>query len=485
MANASFYLQQAGISNLRLAGYTSFGYRWGIGIRRDWPELQGILDKGIAAITEEEKKELIGRWIYFEGQPWRPGREFILKVAAVAGASLLLGVILWNRSLQRRVRKQTASLQQQLEERNQGELALKKEKETAQKYFDTAAVMLLVMGSDMTVQRINRKGCDILGYTEEEVVGRDWVDTFIPPSRRQEIAAMAGKVFQGEMLPPASHENHVLTKGGGIRLVSWHNTQLHDEQGRLTAVLSSGEDITDRRQAELELARMNAELEASNKELESFCYSVSHDLRAPLRAINGAASLLAEDLDPLLDTSGKKLLAAMIRNSHRMGELIDDLLAFSRLGRQEVHKEPVDMVQLAREVADGLSSEVGGRDISYTINHLPPALGTPAMLRQVLFNLLANAVKFTGTTEHAVIQVGFRQEAGETVYFVRDNGVGFDMQYAEKMFEVFSRLDAEHAFEGTGIGLAIVKRIVLKHGGRVWAEGSPGQGATVFFALPA
>jgi light-regulated signal transduction histidine kinase (bacteriophytochrome) len=230
---------------------------------------------------------------------------------------------------------------------------------------------------------------------------------------------------------------------------------------------------------------MNAELEASNKELESFCYSVSHDLRAPLRAINGAATLLAEDLDPLLDASGKKLLQAMTRNSHRMGELIDDLLAFSRLGRQEVHKEPVDMVQLAREVANGLSSEAGGRDISYTIAPLPPARGNPAMLRQVLFNLLANAVKFTGTTEHAVIEVGFRQETGETVYFVRDNGVGFDMQYAGKMFEVFSRLDAEHAFEGTGIGLAIVKRIVLKHGGRVWAEGSPGQGATVFFALPA
>jgi signal transduction histidine kinase len=175
----------------------------------------------------------------------------------------------------------------------------------------------------------------------------------------------------------------------------------------------------------------------------------------------------------------------MTRNSHRMGELIDDLLAFSRLGRQEVHKEPVDMVQLAWEMANGLSSEVGGRDISYTIAPLPPARGNPAMLRQVLFNLLANAVKFTGTTEHAVIEVGFRQATGETVYFVRDNGVGFDMQYAGKMFEVFSRLDAEHAFEGTGIGLAIVKRIVLKHGGRVWAEGSPGQGATVFFALPA
>jgi PAS domain S-box-containing protein len=484
MANASYYLQQAGISNLRLAGYTDFSYRWGIGIRKDWPELQGIIDKGIAAISAQEKKELIGRWIHFEGQPWRPDRDFVIKAAAVAGIALLLGIVLWNRSLQDRVRLQTASLEQQLEERRQGELALRTEKETAQRYFDTAAVMLLVVGTDMRVQRINRKGCQLLGYDEHEIIGRNWSDTFIPPDLRPEIALMAEKVLRGEMLPPSTYENPVVTKSGEHRLISWQNALLHDEQGRLCAFLSSGEDITDRRRAELALASMNAELEASNRELESFCYSVSHDLRAPLRAINGAATLLADDMGPLLDDKGRKLLQTMARNSHRMGELIDDLLAFSRLGRQEVGKETVAMEQLAREVSEGLLAESGGRDISCTIAPLPPAQGNPAMIRQVLFNLLANAIKFTGTTAHAVIEIGSRQETAETVYFVRDNGVGFDMQYAEKMFEVFSRLDAEHAFEGTGIGLAIVKRIVHKHGGRVWAEGSPGQGATVFFALP-
>jgi PAS domain S-box-containing protein len=250
-------------------------------------------------------------------------------------------------------------------------------------------------------------------------------------------------------------------------------------------------EIDERKQAEAEIGTLNktlnhhvAKLEAANKELEAFSYSVSHDLRAPLRAVDGFSLMLEEDYAGALDAEGKRLLDVIRAEAKKMGQLIDDLLSFSRLGRREMGTAPIDMSALARAVCAELALANPNRELQLIANQLPPAQGDEAMIRQVLVNLLANAVKFTRTRRTAVVEINGRVENEECVYSVKDNGVGFEMQYSHKLFGVFQRLHSIEEFEGTGVGLAIVQRIIHKHGGRVWAEGAAGQGATFYFTLP-
>jgi light-regulated signal transduction histidine kinase (bacteriophytochrome) len=276
-----------------------------------------------------------------------------------------------------------------------------------------------------------------------------------------------------------------------------------DEKARLEltqrAVLNILEDydVEGRRRthAEAEVRQANAtleqrvhdrtaQLEAANKDLEEFSYSVSHDLRTPLRAIDGFSRILLEDYGDKLDTEGQRVLNVVRDGTLRMGRLIDDILAFSRLGRLVIKAEPVDMSALVRRtMTDELAPALAGRDLAIDIGALPDAHGDRAMLQRVWMNLLDNAIKYTTPKPGAGIEIGATAGAGETTYFVRDTGVGFDMQYADKLFGVFQRLHGME-FPGTGIGLAIVKRIVTRHGGRVWAEGMVGEGAVFYFALP-
>ncbi len=253
-------------------------------------------------------------------------------------------------------------------------------------------------------------------------------------------------------------------------------------------------DITKRKLAEEEIKRLNAGLEhlvrdrtalleASNKELEAFSYSVSHDLRAPLRAIDGFSHMLLDDYTDKLDAEGRRRLDVIRSSTQKMGQLIDDLLAFSRMGRREITQSDIDMAGLARAVGEELRTAIPERILQFTVNTLPPARGDQSMVRQVFANLLSNAVKFTRPREAAIIEVGGRADEGENVYYVRDNGVGFDMQYVNKLFGVFSRLHSVEEFEGTGVGLALVQRIIHRHGGRVWAEGKVNEGATFYFTL--
>ena len=222
-------------------------------------------------------------------------------------------------------------------------------------------------------------------------------------------------------------------------------------------------------------------LVAANKELESFSYSVSHDLRAPLRAIDGYARMLEEDHAPRLDGEGRRLLGVVRDNATRMGRLVDDLLAFSRLSRQEAAKQPLDMAALVREVAGEVAK---GAPARIDIGELPPARADRALMRQVWANLIGNALKYSGKRADARVEIGGREAAQENLYWVRDNGVGFDMRYAHKLFSVFQRLHRAEEFDGTGVGLAIVQRVVARHGGRVSAESAPGQGARFEFSLP-
>jgi light-regulated signal transduction histidine kinase (bacteriophytochrome)/HAMP domain-containing protein len=235
---------------------------------------------------------------------------------------------------------------------------------------------------------------------------------------------------------------------------------------------------------ETRVAERTAQLEELNKELESFSYSVSHDLRAPLRHIGGYVDLLSQETDPSLNAEGLRFLKSISESAQQMGTLIDDLLAFSRMNRTEVRRRQFRTDELIEEVVNELKSESEGRDIRWEIKSLPQVFADRAMLKQVWTNLLSNAVKYSRHRQPAVIQVGCQTNQTEFEFYIRDNGAGFDMQYAGKLFGVFQRLHSSDDFEGTGIGLANVRRIVTRHAGRTWAEAKVDEGATFYFTLP-
>jgi light-regulated signal transduction histidine kinase (bacteriophytochrome) len=288
-------------------------------------------------------------------------------------------------------------------------------------------------------------------------------------------------------------------------------TPVFNEKGACTQLIGSIHDITRQKQTEMEIKQLNEDLEkkvkertaklaetndklevtiaqlnASVKEMESFSYSVSHDLRSPIRGINGFSTLLQKRYADKLDEDGKKMLEMVVSEAVRMGHLIDDLLAFSRLGRKEIQKTTVDMKALAQAALDEVMKL---SDVKYnakvTIHDLPPSFCDGMLLQQVFINLIANALKFSSHQPEPVIEVGSYSEDGSIVYYVKDNGAGFDMKYYDKLFGVFQRLHSMEDFPGTGIGLSIVHKIIERHGGRVWAEGKENGGATFYFSLPA
>lgn len=292
-----------------------------------------------------------------------------------------------------------------------------------------------------------------------------------------------------------NQEHRIIHVDGSVRWVSSRSFPVRNEAGEIYRWVTIMENITERKQAEEQVHRLNqeleqrvldrtAQLEAANKELEAFAYSVSHDLRAPLRHIDGFLELLQQRIDGALDERSRHYMATISDSAKRMGQLIDDLLAFSRMGRYELSKTPVDLGLLVQEIIQDFAPEMEDRMINWGIAPLTIVYGDRAMLRLVLTNLIANALKFTRGRALAEIAIGCQTGHQETITFVRDNGVGFDMAYADKLFGVFQRLHHVEEFEGTGIGLASVRRIVHRHGGRTWAEAKINKGATFYFSLP-
>lgn len=331
------------------------------------------------------------------------------------------------------------------------------------------------------------------GYTADEIIGKS-VTVLAPPWLHAEILEFHKTLRSGGFI--VNHETERIRKDGVTIQVALTLSPIMDMSGKVTGISTIARDITERKRAEQEIYTLNheleqrvsertAQLEAANRELEAFSYSVSHDLRTPLRAIDGFSHILLDDYANKLDDEGKRLIKIVRNNTNRMGQLIDDILQFSRTGRIEINYSNIDMENMAREVLEELQSLLpGGVKPQVEIEHIPPARGDRAMMRQVFMNLLSNAIKFSRTRESPVVRVGGSIKGDEAVYYVKDNGVGFDMQSADKLFGVFQRLHSMNEFEGTGIGLAIVKRIVTRHGGRVWAESELEEGATIYFALP-
>jgi light-regulated signal transduction histidine kinase (bacteriophytochrome) len=299
--------------------------------------------------------------------------------------------------------------------------------------------------------------------------------------------------IRAELLRSGRWEGEVQkTRSDGTEVVVASRWSLRrDEQERPAAILETNNDITERKRREQEIRTLNEELgkrsidlEAINKELEAFAYSVSHDLRAPLRHMSGFTELLQKNAAAVLNEKSQRYLGIILESAKRMGNLIDDLLSFSRIGRAETHKKLVSLEQLAQEALSEVRQETEGRNIVWKVGALPSCYGDGSMLRLALVNLISNAAKFTRTRAKAEIEIGCTdQKADQVVIFIRDNGVGFDMKYVNKLFGVFQRLHPREAFEGTGIGLATVQRIVHRHGGKVWAEGQVDEGATFYFSL--
>jgi PAS domain S-box-containing protein len=356
---------------------------------------------------------------------------------------------------------------------------------------------LVTISAEGRITDVNEAAVQATGSRREELVGSDFADYFSDPEQ-----ARSGN---RAVFAQGSVRNYPLTlrhRSGATMDVLYNATLYRDAGGAVAGIFAAARDVTERKRAEEELrrhrehleemvaartadlAQANAKFETANKELEAFAYSVSHDLRSPLRAIDGFSRMILEDYAGKLDAEGQRQLNVIRENAGKMARMIDDILGFSRVGRTEMLTETVDMAALVQETIRELEVATAGRKVDFELAPLPPALGDAAMMQRVWANLLGNAVKYTTPRPEARIQVGATPGNGENVYFVRDNGVGFDMQHAGKLFGVFQRLHGAE-FPGTGIGLAIVKRVVTRHGGRVWAEGKPNEGATFYFALPA
>ncbi|HEV2436125.1 MAG TPA: PAS domain S-box protein [Verrucomicrobiae bacterium] len=373
-----------------------------------------------------------------------------------------------------------AKVTRDLTEHKRAEQAL----EERDRFFDLSRDVICLATFDGYFKTLNPAWERTLGFSREELMAKPFIE-FIHPDDVPASQVEVEKLASGQ--ETVNFENRYRCKDGSWRWFAWNARAAVPQR----LIYATGRDITERKRTQAQITQLNGDLqnratqlEAANKELEAFSYSVSHDLRAPLRHIDGFVKLLNKQAGEKLDERGRRYLGIIADSARQMGMLIDDLLVFSRMNRAELRQAKVSTDALVHEAIGGLQSEIDGRPINWKIAPLPDVEADPAMLRQVWVNLIANAVKYSRLRNPAEIEIGCNSDNGELVFFVRDNGVGFDMQYAHKLFGVFQRLHRAEEFEGTGIGLANVRRIVHRHGGRTWAEGELDRGATFFFSLP-
>jgi PAS domain S-box-containing protein len=368
--------------------------------------------------------------------------------------------------------------------KSEQDLALSMQEVSDYKYALDEASIVAITDQKGVIKYVNDNFCKISKYSREELLGEDHriINSGYHPKefiRDLWVVIANGKIWRGELKNRA--------KDGTFYWVDTTIVPFLNKEGKPYQYVAIRADITARMLAEEENRKLNEELEQRVKErteeMEAFSYSISHDLRAPLRAVNGYAKILEEDYSLLLDDNGQRLLKVVQNNAKRMGILIDDLLSFSRLGRKEVFKSRLNMNILVGGILDELNKSTT-HNATITVNPLLSARVDQTLITQVWMNLIGNAIKYSSGKENPAITISSESSDNEIIYSVTDNGAGFDMNYAHKLFGVFQRLHTSEQFEGTGVGLAIVHRIILKHNGRVWAEGESGKGATFYFSLP-
>ncbi|HYG76716.1 MAG TPA: PAS domain S-box protein [Planctomycetota bacterium] len=351
---------------------------------------------------------------------------------------------------------------------------------------------VIVFDTQFTVLEWNKAAERIFGYTEGEIAGKS--GRCIMP---EDSWNMGGAAVWTDLLRNAGGRRSIHTnirKDGRRIICDWYNTALADDSGKIIGVAAMVDDITDRKRAEDEIQKLNeqlelrvrertSQLEAANKELEAFAYSVSHDLRAPLRAIDGFSQLIEAEYAERLDVRGRDYLRRVREATQRMGQLIDDMLTLSRVSRSEMKREPIDLSEMVQLIIDDLREREPQRRVEVVITPGIQATGDPRLVRIMLENLIGNAWKFTSRKADGRIEFGETTRDGKNIFYVKDNGAGFDMSYANRLFTAFQRLHTASEFPGTGVGLAIVHRVVLRHSGCIWAEGEVDKGATFSFTL--
>ncbi len=399
--------------------------------------------------------------------------------AGLLGAALFAG---WRR-------RQVGHLEAEIQKRQEAEKAARKAAHYSRRLIEVSLDPLVTISRDGKITDVNAATEKATGLHREQLIGSDFCDYFTEPDNaRQGYQEVFAKGFVHNYPLAIQHTS------GEVKDVLYNAAVFENETGEIEGVFAAARDVTDRLRAEEEVRKLNVELEqrvtertaqldASNKELEAFAYSVSHDLRAPLRSIDGFSQILLKEYSKHLPSEGQRYLLMVRDSTRQMGQLIDDLLTFSRLSRQQLQKRFCSPATLVRQCLDELASQHQGRPVEIDVGPLPGCEADPTLLKQVWLNLLSNAIKFTRGRNPAMITVGSLSGEPNPVYFVKDNGIGFDMQYAHKLFGVFQRLHRAEDYEGTGVGLAIVHRMILRHGGRVWAEAKLDHGATFYFTL--
>ncbi|MFC1772525.1 ATP-binding protein [Pseudomonadota bacterium] len=486
LALCSHTIAELGLNNVKITGKTEFDTKLALGVQKDLPELVSILNKAINEISYGQQQLILDGWIK---QKYVEKTDYTLAYQVAAVAILLLGVFAyWNRRLSREIALRT-STEKELKATD-GILRLSQQRLLLHREHTPLAV--IEWNTDFEVLSWNQSAQRIFGFTREEVLGKHATKCILPESAHEAVDKVWNDLLEKRGGERSTNEN--ITRDGRTILCEWYNTPLIDSDGTVIGVTSLVDDVTGRRQAEHELeqhrnhleamvAERTAALEDANEELESFSYSVSHDLRAPLRSIDGFSLALLEDCADQLDDSGKDYLQRVRSGAQRMGRLIDDMLSLSRVMRYELKRKNIDLSAIAQAVVSKLQGYEPQRQVKVDIAPGIHGWGDAHLIDILLDNLLGNAWKYTGRTANARIEFGLTNKNGNVIYHVRDNGVGFNMEYADKLFGSFQRLHNDKEFEGTGIGLATVARIIRRHNGRVWAESEAGKGATFYFTL--
>lgn len=343
--------------------------------------------------------------------------------------------------------------------------------------------MIILIDAHQRIELINKKGLEILGYSDDEITGKNWFEMFIPEDRRGELRMVFINMMSEQIEPYTSSECWIDTKDKGRRLLILQNVLVRDANGTIQGMLSSGQDVTERHEAEIALATKSEELERSNTELEQFAYIASHDLQEPLRMILSFVDLLKLKMGDRLDEDVKEYMYYIVKSASWMQQLINDLLTYSRVTTRANPFERVSLNDILTQATFNLKTTIDEKKAVITAKKLPDIMADKTHMIQVFQNLIGNAIKFCDK-DHPEIDVTSRSKNGFWRIAVRDNGIGMDMKYAPRIFKVFERLHAKDAYPGTGIGLAVSKKIVERHGGTIIVESEPGKGSTFNLMLP-